>query len=219
LAPLATTVAALFTSAVAIGIALFKDNYERWRRRPDLRFSLMLHPPHAHLTRYSNGDPVYYLRFWVENENGKGRAEDLELAITDLYKLSGAQPERVAGFIPTNLRWSGKVVPVGTVLVPVARLDSLAAGVSCHCDFGHIHNNTLLDHLVFALDVEFESNTFTHRLLPGRYLFCARLVAANSKPIRKWYELDWTGKWSDDEADMLERNITIVPSHAPEDRP
>ena len=76
---------------LAVLVALFKDEYLRWRRKPKLTISAALAPPDCHKTFIIFGPlraSCYYLRIWVENK-GKIRAERVQVFVSKLRNADG----------------------------------------------------------------------------------------------------------------------------------
>jgi hypothetical protein len=62
---------------------------------------------------------------------------------------------------------------------------------------------------VFQFDVAVIPNTGSHILLPGDYKIKIIFAANNLKPQRKIYNLIIKDIWTDDEKEMLTKNISI----------
>jgi hypothetical protein len=107
-------VGAIATS-IAVVIALFKDEWLRYRRQP--RLSLRIEPkqPDCQFIPITVRGPLgqllwhgdsYWIRLWIKNE-GRGRAEQVQVFVSRLYKEDANHEfAPVQNFIPMNLRWS-----------------------------------------------------------------------------------------------------------------
>jgi len=204
----------------AVLVALFKDEYLRWRRKPKLCLSVSLAPPDCHKTTltyvvqktaptYETVD-CYYLRLWVENA-GKTRAERVQVFVAKLSRRSAdGSFKNVDQFLPMNLRWSH----AGSK-APEIFAEGISPEMGRHCDLGHVVNPTVrmdlgddssaswLTDTVLALDLEIQPNTRSHLVPPGVYQLTVRVAAANCPPRTHVLELTLTGKWFDDEPQMF----------------
>ena len=88
-----------------------------------------------------------------------------------------------------------------------------------HLDFGYIlksnaeylarfgiQNNT---NIFFELDVAVRPNTGSHILLPGDYKIKIVFAGNNLEPIEKFYRLEIEDAWSDNEKEMLTKNVSV----------
>jgi len=157
---IAQWVGALGTLA-AVLVALCKEEFLRYWRRPELKASITLSPPDCHKTsiRLQDGFSAdcYYLRLWVENI-GKVRAEIIQVFATRLLRQAADRSFREIGsFLPMNLTWSHG----GGVFAP-----GISPMMGAHCDLGRIidpqHRRRFGDDLadvpqdqtILALDLE-----------------------------------------------------------------
>jgi hypothetical protein len=211
---------------LAVLVALFKDEFLRWRRQPKLRLSASLAPPDCHKTTltyviqktaptYRAAD-CYYLRLWVENA-GKTRAERVQVFVAKLSRRSAAGSfKEVDQFLPMNLRWSH-----AGPKAPEIFAEGISPQMGRHCDLGHVVDPSLRKEVgddlptladnetVLALDLEIQPNTRSHLVPPGVYRLTLRVAAANCPPRTHVLELTLTGKWFADEPRMFTDGLGI----------
>jgi hypothetical protein len=221
---LAQWVGALATSAAVI-VALFKDEYLRYFRRPKLAVRIVDKPPDCLLSpievRNSNTGQMlwtgkcYWLRLWIQND-GAGRAEQVQVFVSKLYKRdANGNPAPVAGFIPMNLRWSNSRDPKNPEI--------FAAGISRrplgkHCDLCSISDpanptdnlDGYTGQCVASLQLEVYPSTNSHRLPPGNYIMEVIVGAANANPITTYVQLNLTGKWSPNQELMFREYVGVA---------
>jgi len=92
-----------------------------------------------------------------------------------------------------------------------------------HCDIGHIIDPTQRANLPMEddpsigvpgqtlLSFNFTVRPFTmsHLIPPGKYRLSLLIGASNTKPVKKTIEINVTGDWYSDEAEMLRDGIGI----------
>lgn len=212
----------------AVCVALFKDEVLRWRRRPQLRVTAELKPPHSHLTHLGPYQvqrialtmtiaPCYYVRLWIEN-CGKSRAENVQVFVASVARRSAdGSFVNLANFLPMNLRWSHGRPDASTEVFA----EGISPGMGKHCDLLEIvHPDNCAElgrdlpgappHLVIgAVQVEVFPNTRTHLLTPGVYRLLLRVAASNARPVESMLELTMSGEWFDDEARMFTDGIGL----------
>ncbi len=211
---LAVTLAGILVALVGVLVALFKDTFLRWWRRPILEIRAACEPPHCHKTHWGQHGAVYYLRLWIEN-TGRSAAESVEVFVSDMRRQSDDGGFRlVRAFMPMNLRWSHATPP--QIFYP-----RIAPGMGRHCDLGHIVNPTMRSQAgpgedlpgadptgtILSLDLEVQPHTLTHLLQAGVYEFDVYAGAANAKPVKARVQLRLTGQWYDDEHTMLTEGV------------
>jgi hypothetical protein len=206
----------------AVLVALFKDEFLRWRRKPKLRVSIKLASPDCQKTRLtymvqkevitSETADCYYFRLWVENE-GKTRAERVQVFASKLLrKKADGCFQDVDSFLPMNLRWthSNEIFTEG-----------ISPEMGRHCDLGRIVDPELrknvgedlptlrADETVLALILEVQPSTMSHLVAPGVYRLELRVAAANCLPASHTLELTITGKWFIDQDRMFSDGLGI----------
>lgn len=210
---------------LAVLVALFKDEFLRWRRKPELRVSIALASPDCHKTTlnyrvtdsYRAAD-CYYLRIWVKNV-GKTRAEQVQVFAEKLVKRhADGSFKKVESFLPMNLRWAhGQQGKDG----PEIFAEGISPEMGKHCDLGHIvdpkHRKNVGYDLpalgdndtVLALDLEVKPNTMSHLIPPGVYQLELRVAAANCSPVNHNLEITVTGKWFSEQNQMFADGLGI----------
>ena len=190
------------TTLLAVLVALFKDEFLRWRRKPELRVSIALASPDCHKTTLNyvvqktaltcRAADCYYLRIWVENV-GKTRAERIQVFAAKLLKRhADGSFKEVKDFLPMNLLWThGQEGKSG----PEIFAEGISPQMGKHCDLGHIVDpkyrkdvgydlpTVAPDDTVLALDLEVKPNTLSHLVPPGVYRLELRVAAANCSPV------------------------------------
>jgi hypothetical protein len=213
---------------LAVLVALFKDEFLRWRRKPELRVSVALASPDCHKTTLNyvvqktaltyGAAECYYLRIWVENV-GKTRAERVQVFASKLSKRSAdGSFKKVDNFLPMNLLWAHSQQGKGG---PEIFAEGISPQMGKHCDLGHIvdpkyrkdvgYDLPMLaaEETVLALDIEVKPNTLSHLVPPGVYRLALRVAAANCSPVDHTLEITITGKWFSDQAQMFVDGLGI----------
>lgn len=213
---------------LAVLVALFKDEFLRWLRKPSLRVSIALAPPDCHktvltyvaqktATTYVAAE-CYYLRVWIENV-GRTRAERVQVFAAKLLKrhADGSFKEDES-FLPMNLRWAHGQQGMGG---PEIFAEGISPQMGKHCDLGHIVDpkyrkdvgydlpTVAADESILALDLEIKPNTLSHLIPPGVYRLELRVAAANCRPVSHTLEITLTGKWFSDQARMFSDGLGI----------
>jgi hypothetical protein len=62
---------------------------------------------------------------------------------------------------------------------------------------------------IFHFDIDFKSNRLHYLVAPGTYQFKITMGCENAKAVSKRYEIQVTGKWSEDESRMLNEGFVI----------
>jgi len=203
---------------IAVLIALFKDEWLRWRRRPKLSVTIKaespncLQVPTAVVFNPATGQQLwsgsmYWLRLWVEN-TGKGRAEQVQVFASKLYK-EGANGKfaPIQNFEPMNLRWANPSDPIR----PEIFAAGLSGGFGKHCDLLSVSDPAnptdampgYQGQCIGTLQLEVPPTANRNRLPPGKYIVEARVGAANAKPVTVLVELNIKGGWSPDPTTMF----------------
>jgi hypothetical protein len=209
-------------------IAIFQDRIRAHFWGPKLDCQIITNPPDCHKTTTKAwvqrvlktllSFHTYYYRFKIWNK-GKTSAEKVEVIIVDISKKEGNNYKRVESFSLDNLVWS--VPEEGR---PRVFYDYISPDTYKYCTLGHIHDpkyrndfpgefNPDLpvkqDETIFCFDVYFRSNILYYLIGPGIYKIKIKVGCANAKTITREYELELTGKWSDDESKMLKEGLLI----------
>lgn len=213
---------------LAVLVALFKDEFLRWCRKPELHVSMVLASPDCHKTTltYVAQKPAvtciaaecYYLRIWVENV-GRTRAEQVQVFATKLCRRNAdGSFKEVEHFLPMNLRWAHG--QQGTH-EPEIFADGISPKMGKHCDLGRVvdpkYRKDVEDDLptlatedtVLALNLEIQPSTLSHLVPPGIYRLELRVAAANCPPVSHTLEITITGKWFSEQARMFSDGLGI----------
>ncbi len=219
---------AAICTLTAVLVALFKDDYVRWRRRPILRVTADLRSPHcakallgpivvqrAAMTTLTA--ECYYLRLWIENV-GKTRAEQVQVFLGRVFRATAdAAFIEDTSYLPMNLRWSNS--PPG--MLPETYADGVSPEMGKHCDLLRIVDpkmrrdvgDDLRDvpatSVVGALQLEVVPIMRTDLLGPGLYRLELRVAAANCGPVIATLELNIVGTWHEDESAMFRNGIEL----------
>lgn len=212
----------------AIGVALllgvsgiFQDWLRAFFKKPKLKVSIRLEPPDSHKVpvtlrgedgrAWHNAYNVYHLRFRVENE-GTYQMEDAEVMVVSLRKrgLDGGY-EGVHNFLPLNLTWAHS---------SDTTMPKIQPHLFKHCAFGHLvecmhvpvgdYGISETWNVVFVLNTAVEPNTGSHILEPGHYQIEVVFAANNLRPKTKTYSLLIRDRWSEDENEMFNENVSIL---------
>ena len=212
----------------AVAVALFKDEFFRWRRRPLLGVSIKPGPPDCSKTILSYQvqrvamtfvrAEYYSIRLWIAND-GRSRAEQVQVFVSQLLKQSAdGSYRKVDSFLPMNLRWSHGTDPHG---VPEIFADGISPGMGKHCDFGHVvalSSQADLNEVVgespdgrtvFALDLEIIPTSKTHLIPPGKYKLELRVAGSNTRASSWTVNLNLTGEWHDTADKMFTDGIGV----------
>jgi hypothetical protein len=218
---LAQWIAAVATS-IAVMIALFRETFLVWWRRPRLDAIIKLEPPDCHKIPMRTIVPIpvvgqvsagcYYFRFWISN-SGRSRAEQVQVFASELLRqLPDASFQTEKDFSPMNFRWSHS---------REIYAEGISVDMGKHCDLAHIIDpvqrhwfqneepHTPTKETVFSLDLEVQPNSLSHLIKPGTYRLVLLIGAANARPIKRQLEFTCTGKWFDDEKDMFRDGIRL----------
>jgi hypothetical protein len=202
----------LFSTIVtllAVLVAMFKDEFWRWLRRPKLELSLCIPTSADRIDvelptdqNWSGGrkwsGQCYFYRLWVKN-TGQSRAEKVQVFLSKVSAIRGESRETVTHIVPMNLRWTH-----GDFYRPEVFADGISPAMSKLCDFVSIcdpANPTARlpgvseSHVTADLWTEAFPLTKANRLPPGRYRFGLKVAAGNCKPIEKHVELSIRGPW------------------------
>ena len=201
----------------AVLVALFKDEFLRRWRRPELQVSIKLQPPDCHkmtITRMPDGlrADCYYLRLWIKN-TGKTRAEQVQVFADKLLRESADGSFRdVHTFLPMNLQWAHghEIFAIG-----------ISPQMGKHCDLGRIINPALRKQFgddlqdlpdtqpILGLDLEFKASTMGYLVRPGKYQLQLKIAGSNANVVRKTIEITLKESWFDAEARMYTEGLGI----------
>lgn len=205
----------LIVSTLILAAAAFTAPYliERWKHKslaPQLRLEFFHRPPYCHRTVMGTSSqkiPVYYFSFIVVNE-GRSQAEQCEAVLEMIRKEnSDGRLEEWVAFLPASLNWSGvrdtKYLPVqpgrkvfcniGRIQHPQHEPESAYKDISAEEKKSNKFFFELRNRLFYQWDC----------LVPGKYQIEIAVYSSNAKKVSKKFRLAWSGKWKDEESDML----------------
>jgi hypothetical protein len=204
-------------AALLLGLSgIFQDKIRRIFWKPKLNVDFRLSPPDSHkipmreIASQRILYNTYYIRARVMNF-GNYQLEDVEAMVTDLTKkeLNG-QFKKEENFLPLNLVWANTHEITKSKIQPK---------LFKFLDFGHISetkninlkdfNSPTSSKVVLLLDVEVAPNTGSHIIFPGEYRIKLIFAANNLSPVEKIYSLVIADEWTEDQQEMLEKNIFI----------
>lgn len=201
---------ALMTFAAVI-VALSKEWLIRLFRHPKLTACIEAkHPYCVRIPARENREKPgtgwrYWLRIWVKNE-GKVRAEKVEVFLSQALVRNNGSFEPVPNFTPMNLQWSYTHEPY---------VDGISPDMGRFCDFGAISDpaHPDLSEQRTRLSLRLQALPSIHDWLPpGHYAFEIKLAGSNCEPVAYWIHLHLTGVWDAEPAPMLSNGLTVTVS-------
>lgn len=199
----------------AVVVALFKESFLLWWRKPELVVECKNSPPwtvkaktiHGNWNGYS-----YWIRIHVFN-SGNTRAEKVQVSLSRLQYSS----DKNAGFsdqtmshLPLNLKWSHLSVPILDGISPKM---SALCDVICLCDpknpYWTQHQPMLKGKTIGQLQLEVNLPEEYQILRPGVWKLTIQIAAANATPVKKILTFSHTGEWLDNDAEMREKCLMI----------
>jgi hypothetical protein len=195
-------------------VALFKEDWLRWRRYPELTARLKPEHPDCVKTPAKHGDWTgsrYWMRLWIGNE-GKVRADDVEVFLATAWVQQKKDTwEELPQFTPMNLRWS-----YGDYHKPTIYVDGISARMGRYCDFAGIAEPShpdlkslpYMEKTRLGLQYQFLGPAREY-LLPGKYRFEILLAGSNCKPVSYFVVIHLTGVWEWNEKEMFKNRFTI----------
>jgi len=218
----------LFTALEAVGtisaavIALAIASWQELRRRvirPDLELRIAPTSPDCvkipTLSRQRITADAYYIRARVAN-TGNRRADNVEVYAAGLLRRqSDGSFTKEKDFLPMSMTWAHTEDIVLPAILP---------GAERYCGIASVFDPALRakfpaqdrefpdvprEATILSLQTKYKVNDRNYLLPPGTYRLVLELAAENVRPIRYSLEITVTGKWFDDEAQMLDRGIDV----------
>jgi hypothetical protein len=158
---------------------------------------------------------TYYVRARVENR-GRRRAEGVEIYAARLLKRqSDGSFNEEKDFIPMHLTWAhtDQIVLPG-ILPGSQRFFGVAAVFDPYVrpkfpaqdrEWPDVPRELT----ILSLQTKYKVTDLNYLLPPGTYRLVLELAAKNARPIRRKLEITVTGKWFDDEEEMLRDGIAV----------
>jgi len=200
---------------LAVLVALFRESFFLWWRRPQLTATIRPEPPDCNKSqvRLSTGMvSAYYFRLWVKNI-GRSTATGVQVFAAQLQRRhADGTFRREQRFLPMNLRWSH----TGVVFS-----DRIAPQMGQHCELGIVFPLNATDPMIirpaklpsgkthFQLETEVRPFTGNSSLEPGTYLLRVLVAASNATPRAFNLAISVLGDWYDDEAEMLSKGVGV----------
>jgi len=196
---------------LAVLVALFQEKIKDHFRTAKLDMKINLSPPDCHqiaLTNSQNGSFIsnsIYIRLKVEHIEGD-TAENVEIMLSNFWKIVGDNKHIIKEFLPMNLVWSHFQPRRTEIRVP--------RKLFRHCDFGYFVPFNDDQGTILKLDTMVQPNPVAggglpNIIQPGKYEFELMLSGDNVKPLTKRWQLEFGRNWIEDESKMLE-SIKII---------
>jgi hypothetical protein len=202
----------------AVLVAIFQEHIRRIFWKPEIVLEVNQKPPDCQkleIHRKNNLGLIqasalsYYFRLRVKN-NGSVSAESVELQASKLSKHNGETYDVISSFTPMNLVFSH---------THERYLESLSPNMEKLCDIFHIvdpsQNKSFIprenESAVIWFDLEVTPSNYGNLIFdPGLYKLDIVVGASNiRKPIKRSIKIDFSGNWSDDENEMIGKEIKL----------
>jgi len=215
-------------------VALFKDTVLMWIQKPKIDIKFELRPPDCfksqiiHQQSKQIGQKVeirrekfymFYYRLRIIN-NGKSPVKYVEVTIRDIRKKKGNSFERLDFALDDNLDWFSSSLIQGRANIMYYKF--ISPNTFKHCELGHIldpskrnlvpfEDNKLFreDETIFSFNVMTRYLSLYHLIEPGIYRFKISVAGENFDALEKEYEMEITGKWSENEDKMLNEGLKL----------
>jgi len=217
-------------------VALFKDTVLLWIKKPEIDIKFELRPPDCFKCQIIHAIPkqikdnvmgidkivfyMFYYRFRIIN-NGKSPAKNIEVTIRDIRKKKGNSFDRIDFPLDDNLDWFSSSLISGKP--STMHYTFIFPNTFKHCELGHIidpskrhlvsfENKPKLsdeDETIFSFNLMTRYHSLYHLIVPGTYRIKVLVAGENFKSLEKEYELEITGKWSEDEDKMLNEGLKL----------
>lgn len=207
-------IVAAFSEEIKKALNKTKLEYRFTQGDPDCQeITIMTPGPTGHMTAVANS---YYVRFRVYN-NGRNTAENVEVFLSDVFRIKNSEPKVHQRYIPLDLVWANKtpienhylttinrefygLCDIGYVADPAARRDAGIDPLYAQLAERGISNNDrvsidaqLLEELdsevAFSLDTIVKPNNGSHFLFKGEYVLRIRIAGSNVKPKYCYFRL------------------------------
>lgn len=225
-------IGSIIAALVALGTVLYFEIWKPRRDHPELDISISMAPPDCLKSPMSSQSisestierveeivvaDSYLLRFRVTN-NGNAKAESVEVFASNLSKQhADGSFKKVTSFLPMNLQWDNH---------PDIFMPMISPGMYKHCKLAHIidpsrrgHFSKLgeaghrpavsSDETVLSFDTVRKTYALSHLQPPGLYRLTVLIAASNARPVARHLEINLTGKWFDDDSEMLEKGVGV----------
>lgn len=213
---------AVCTAILAI-VALLQDFIRSWLKTPSLEITTESRTPFCKKLLFIRQDSPdkkadgYAIRIRVKNVKPflrlKSRAEKVEVfALRLLKKQTNGSFQPVQEFEPRNLIWSHSFHPLTDISPEMERycfIGRMVKPQNRH-NFPDFDVETFpMDETCLRLDVDIARHTKEHVIPPGTYRIECLIGSANTKAVKKTFEIHISGEWFDNELKMYEKGLTI----------
>lgn len=204
------SIGAIAASLTALFIALFGDWLKKLIFKPDLEITLELASPDSHIIELNNPNTgevsnTYYFRMKINNI-GNFPAQNVEVKALELKK------EDVGGdfiidkkFLPLNLVWANTLGK--DIFKPIIHQKLFE-----HCDLCHTvrdNGSLLLMFDTFPFPNRVSPDRYPTIIPPGNYQLKVVVAANNFSPKYFCFQINFKGKWFDNEEKMFQEGIVI----------
>jgi hypothetical protein len=204
---------ALFLGASALSAPYFVEWLKKKYFGPKLKIEYIHEPPYCRRSRTSSGYSIYHAQFCVENR-GKSQAKSCVAVLEELWlPNSTGKLVKEKNFLPVKLEWAIYHQKEDGRLFK-SLLENINQDEKKYCDIGHIrHVQDSSQQSVFYtpprtgqeffLNVSPRLHAQPDCILPGTAKIKIGIYADNAPKITKNFKIEWSGKWKDNEEDML----------------
>lgn len=214
--------ATLFLGFVALLVALIGpyigDIFKRRFIAPRLHIEFRNESPYCHLTKLKSPDNeyyTYYFCFAVENR-GKSAARSCEVVLEEVCTADDKNEfHPVKQFWPTNLMLQGNE-PVHInpgrppIYVAIGHISEPMCQKNCEPPYSIVTDRSDLHRFIFDFPIGQRLFFKIDSRSSGRHIFKVVIIGENFKPIKKQFELCWSGNWTEDEAQMLQKEAVLI---------
>ena len=214
--------ATLFLGFVALLVALIGpyigDIFKRRFIAPRLHIEFRNESPYCHLTKLKSPDNeyyTYYFCFAVENR-GKSAARSCEVVLEEVCTADDKNEfHPVKQFWPTNLMLQGNErvhINPGRppIYVAIGHISEPICQKNCEPPYSIVSDRSDFHRFIFDFPIGQRLFFKIDSRSSGRHIFKVVIIGENFKPIRKQFELCWSGNWTEDEAQMLQKEAVLT---------
>jgi len=208
-----TSIGTIGAVVIAIVLALWGEQIRLFGSRAHFEVLFERKPPDCQLIGYQAGTAwatTFLLngaavRFRVD-KSGISAATNVEVRILRTWQADerGAfQQDR--DFLPANLKWTESDTITTRVIHP---------GLPKHCEFMQALQPSDGEKLTFFFQTagtrdEVRTGVNPYIKGPGRYRIEIGVSSDDMRPLRKMFEVDFTGEWSDDPEAMFGKELVV----------
>lgn len=197
----------VFVGVVAIVIAFLQERIKRFLNKTTLEIVLRAESPDCHKIEVKDGIGIsrdsYYIRSRIIN-NGNFSAENVEIMIDSVYRISNENRELLKSFLPMNLVWSH----YGGIT-----MKNILPSHFRHIDIGYFilnYDNKVIFHIDTVVQPnKVEGNIYPNILSSGKYELNLIIGGDNIKSFRKKYILSFNDTFYTTESDMFSKSVFI----------